>query len=245
MGPLKTTGVVLGTHRAKNSSLVLTVLTPDLGKIRVWGRGVCNPKNPSHCVCNPFTYGEFVLFPRGEMYTLSAGEILSPFYHLRESIEKLSYGVYFLDLAGILCSEGVEAEEGLRLLLNTLHYLEKGLKDPKDLKLLFEIRMMAAAGFAPYLDGCLHCGREDAAVFSPEEGGLLCSTCSPRPGLSPAALSLLHGYAEKGLKTALDHTGGPETEQLAPLMESFVRHQLDFSPKSLEYLHRILHTVKE
>ena len=245
MEPLKTTGVVLRTTRAKNSSLALSVLTKDLGRISVWARGARNPKHPMHAAETVLSYSEFVLLKRGEMYLLTAVSPIRSFYHIREDVEKLAYGVYFADLAGLLFAEGTEAEEALRLLLNTLHYLETGEKSLRDLKMMFELRIRIAAGFAPYLDGCMHCGNENAAAFSPGEGGLLCEACSPLHPLAPEALMVLRAYAEKNLKTALDFSGEPVADILEPLCEQFVRHHTDTYPKTLEYLHRLRHMVNE
>ena len=239
MEPLKTTGVVLRATRAKNSSLALTVLSKDLGRLSVWARGAQSPKNPMHTATQILSYGEFVLLPRGEMYLLTAAEPIRFFYHIREDVEKLSYGVYFAELAGLLFAEGTEAEEAVRLLLNTLHYLETGEKNLRDLKMLYELRIMMAAGFAPYLDGCMHCGNENAAAFSPGEGGLLCTDCSPLHPLPETVLKVLRGYTEKSLKTALDFDGEAVADILSPLCEQFVRLHTDTYPKSLEYLHRL------
>lgn len=243
MEPLKTTGIVIRTSRGKNSSLALSVLSPDLGKISVWARGARSWKNPMHSGCTLLSYGEFVLLPRGEMYSLTSASPIRTFYHLRENVEKLSYAVYFAELAGLVSEEGTEAAETVRLLLNTLHYLEQDRKDPPDLKVMYELRLMCAAGFMPHTAGCMLCGREDAAVFSPEAGGLLCTACSPRRALSKAALSLLRGYVEKGLKTALDAHGGEAAAELAGPVEAFVRHHTELVPRSLEYLHRIRNIV--
>ena len=243
MEPLKTVGVVLRTTRAKNSSLALTILTKDLGRISVWAKGAYSPKNPMHSATTLLSYGEFVLLPRGEMYLLTAASQIPFFYHLREDVEKLSFGVYFAELCGILFEEGTEAEEAVRILLNALHYLEQGEKSLRDLKMLFELRIMAAAGFAPYLDGCMHCGSTEAAAFSPKEGGLLCDACTPLPPLSQNALTVLRGYTEKNLKTALDFDGESVADVLGPLCEQFVRLHTDTYPKSLEYLYRLWNTV--
>ncbi len=243
MEPLKTTGIVLRASRAKNSSLALSVLSPELGKISIWARGAQSPKNPMHQGCTLLSYGEFVLLPRGEMYSLSSAAPITSFYHLREDVEKLSYAVYFSELAGLLFAEGTDASEAVRLLLNTLYYLENDLKAPLDLKVLYEIRLMCVAGFAPHTDGCVRCGAENVISFSPMHGGLLCEGCSASPPLSPAARTLLCGYAEKSLKTALDHVGGDAALELAPLAEAFVRHHTELTPKSLEYLHKIQNIV--
>ncbi len=243
MEPLKTTGIVIRTSRAKNSSLALSVLSPDLGKIGVWARGAQSQKNPMHSGCTLLSYGEFILLPRGEMYTLTSASPIRSFYHLREDVEKLSYAVYFADLAGLMFGEGTESEAAVRLLLNTLHYLEQDLKSPEDLKVLYELRLMSVAGFMPYTESCMSCGRENPSVFSPEAGGLMCTTCSPSPPLSSAARSLLCGYLSKSLKTALDTDGSAVAEELARPVERFVRHHTELAPKSLEYLHKIRNIV--
>ncbi len=244
MEPVKTTGVVLRTANGKNSSLVLTVLSPDMGKITIWARGVRSHKNPMHSACALLSYSEFILLPGREMYTLTGASSLRSFYHIREDVVRLSYAVYFTELAGLLSNEGTEAEDAVRLLLNVLHYLEQNLKDPVDLKVLYELRLMCVSGFAPHLSACLSCGAFAPSVFSPEAGGLLCTSCSHLPPLSKNALVLLRGYGEKSLKTALDTAGGHAAEELEPYMERFVRHHTELVPRSLEYLHRIRNIVK-
>ncbi len=244
MEPLKTTGVVLKATKSKNSSLALSVLSPDLGKISIWARGVRGGKNTQRSGCALLTYSEFVLLKRGEMYTLIEATPLHMFYHLREDVLKLAYGVYFAELAGLLFQEGMECAEGVRLLLNTLHYLEKDLKDPQDLKVLYEIRIMCAAGFMPFTDGCVLCGNADAAAFSPKEGGLVCRDCSPLRPLPKEALALLRGYTTVNLKQALEYPGTSAAQMLADPIEQFVRHHTDLFPKSLEYLYRLKNTMQ-
>ncbi len=243
MEPLKTTGIVLKVTKCKNSSLALTVLCPDLGKISVWARGIRSGKNTQHAGCVLLTYSEFVLQKRGDMYTLLSACPIRTFYHLREDVVKLSYGVYFGELAGLLYGEGMESSDAVRLLLNTLHYLEKDLKAPLDLKVMYELRLMCAAGFTPFVDGCIECGSREAFTFSPSGGGLLCRACSPLLPLPKSAVSLLKGYVRCSLKQCLNHDGGAAAKVLAEPVEQFVRYHTDLFPKSLAYLHRIRNTV--
>ncbi len=70
MEPVKTTGIVLKVTKCKNSSLALSVLSPELGKISVWARGVRGGKNTQRSGCVLLTYSEFVLQKRGDMYSL-------------------------------------------------------------------------------------------------------------------------------------------------------------------------------
>lgn len=239
----KTTGIVLKVTKCKNSSLALSVLSPDLGKINIWARGVQSGKNTQRSGCVLLTYSEFVLQKRGEMYTLCSACPIKTFYHLREDVVKLSYGVYFAELAGLLYGEGMEAKGAVRLLLNSLHYLENDLKDPLDLKVMYELRLMASAGFAPYVESCMECGNSEAYTFSPSHGGLLCRACSPLLPLPRNAVILLRGYVSCNLKACLNHSGKEAAKILEPSVEQFIRYHTDTSPKSLAYLHHIRNTV--
>lgn len=239
MEPLKTTGIVLRTVQT-GSSRVLTVLTPSLGKISIWARGVRSSKNPMYAGCAVLCYSEFILLPRRDMYSLTGCSLLQSFYHLREDVVKLSYAAYFAELARIVTSEGVDASSLLRILLNTLYYLEEGKKDARDLKMLYELRLLSTVGFMPCTTQCILCGAEDAPFFSTARGGLVCKNCGGNGhALSAAARSVLHGYVHQPLRKALDLDATPVLPELSAPVESFLRHQIEMEPKSLEYLNRI------
>ncbi len=244
MNPLKTNGLILRTADSKNSSQVLTVLTPDLGKIHVWARGVRSHKNPMHAGAGLFCYSELVLLPRPGMYTLTGCTLLHSYYYLREDVERLSYAIYFAELAGIVIKEGMEADAPLRLLLNCLHYLEKGKKDPADLKMLYELRLLSLIGLRPHTKNCIRCGSKEIVAFSVADGGTLCAACGGT-SLSRADLAVLQGYVEGGLRAALEFNGERQVPILAPLAEEFVRYHIETELKSLEYLNRIRNIVNK
>ncbi len=239
MEPFKTTGLVLRTSAPSESSQVLTVLTPDRGKISIWARGIKSTKNPMRAGCAVLCYSEFILLPRPGMYSLTGCTLLQSFYHLREDIEKLSYAAYFAELSALVTKEGIEAEAPLRLLLNTLHYLEHNKKTAADLKILYELRLLSAVGFMPCTIGCIHCGNPKAYILSPKSGGLVCSACGEGRPLSPPAAHVLHAYTCGPLKAALDFNGQSFVSELAAPVEAFMRYHLDAQPKSLAYLNRM------
>ena len=171
MRPIKTMGIVTRSTTVGDYNKMLTVLSADLGRISVWVKGGKSQKHAAHPSVSPLCYSEFVLIPKGDVYTLSSATLSESFYGLRNSVEDLAYAAYFVSFAENLSPQDIEAEEMLRLLLNTLYFLEKGSKGKEDLRLMFELRALCIAGFAPVFDACRSCGNPNALYFDADGGG--------------------------------------------------------------------------
>ncbi|GHU53360.1 hypothetical protein FACS1894132_05290 [Clostridia bacterium] len=101
-------------------------------------------KNKNASVTGMLAYSEFVLTPSKDFYYIKEAEPIRIFYGLREDLDKLSLAFYFTKLA----RESNESET-LRLLLNSLHFLEKSKMSLPLLKAIFEIRLLTELGYAP------------------------------------------------------------------------------------------------
>jgi len=236
--PIKTTGLVIRATQVGDYNKMLTVLTADLGKISVWAKGVRSVKNPLMPLCSTLCYSEMLLLSKGDAYTLTGGSVQESFYHLRDDVKKLACGIYFADIAGSVCEEGIPADEVLRLTLNSLHYLEKDKKTVDELKCMFELRLMSEAGLMPQLSSCVECGKEECTRFDPETGGAVCSACAPVGSLhiSPEALKRAEHYVAGSLKHAFDTEAGQYLGELATVSEEYVKFHLGRKIKTLEYL---------
>ena len=109
----------------------------------------------------PFSYARFSLQQRKGQYTLDSAEPIRLFYRLRESLSRLSLATYFCELVRLSVREQQHPRESceiLRLMLNTLHYLENGEREECMLKPLFELRFMTELGMMPDLLMCRSCG---------------------------------------------------------------------------------------
>jgi len=183
---------------------MLTVLSEQLGKISVWGRGLGGSKHPCRTATQVFCYSEFVINKKGDVYSLSSADLIRSFYNLSESVEKVSLANYFCQLCERAVYDSIYAPDGMKLLLNSLHYLECEDKEFYDLWLMFELKMLDVAGFMPNMHECVICGNEAALYVNISAGGLVCSNC---PGgnirISPKVYMLMKQYLSVNLKTAL------------------------------------------
>ena len=209
MDPIKTTGIVVKARHCKDNDMMLTVISEDMGRISVFAKGIKSLKNKSHASAANLSLSEFILKPKGDIYVLSEASLCESFYGLRNSIETLSEAVYFAALSEAVSAEGMEAKDTLKLLLNSLYFLEHGKKDIFDIRLMFEIKTLKSAGFLPELHRCAVCGDRNPVCFDSAAGEMLCAKCE-RPmsvKVSRKCANLMAFYSYSPLNKALNFKG--------------------------------------
>lgn len=243
--PIKTKGIVIRQVNYGEYDKMLTVLSDSLGKISVSARGVRGIKNKNRAACELLCYSELVLTPpRGEVYSLSQAECLESFYHLREDCVKLALGIYMADIAGHLAPE--DMQPALKLLLNTLYILAQPESEAPYIKLLFDLKLLLSAGFAPETEECVSCqGTEAPFSFSALSGGVLCGSCAKRAGLSPSdgnALRLMDYILKSPLskKLYMLKADAETVNNALKMTESFVAVHVRDELKSLEYYKKLV-----
>lgn len=240
MQPLKLRGIVVRSTGVGDYNKMLTVLSPEQGKISVWAKGVRSAKSRFAAACSLLCYSEFVVTCRGDAYTLSQATVIESFYHLRDSLQVLSCAIYMADLACDVCKAEAEAAGAVRLLLNSLYFLEKGTKTVPALRAMYEIRLLMEEGFMPALDECVICrSNADLCFLSPEHGGSVCRTCaaSDKIRVSEKALCAMRAFLRGDLKEAFTYNCDKETaEEILKINEKFILGHIGMLPKTLDYL---------
>jgi DNA repair protein RecO (recombination protein O) len=101
-------------------------------------------KNAS--VTEMLAYSEFILQPSKDCFYIKEADPIRMFYGLRSDLDKLNLAYYF---AKIVRESG--ESETIRLLLNSLHLLEKSNKPLPLLRSIFQIRLLTEIGYTPLL----------------------------------------------------------------------------------------------
>lgn len=176
---IKTEGIVLSELRFKDTSKILNVYTKKLGKISVMAKGAYKANSVLMASTQTFSQNEYIFQKGKTFYYLNQGNIMEPFYDIRENIERFIYASYVLEL---IEKSSPEAEENLTLYL----LLEKSLKilsklDKEFLKFIvaFQLKFASFIGYRPYLSNCVICNKalSNKIKWSNKEGGILCSDC--------------------------------------------------------------------
>ena len=167
----------------------LTLLAEGEGLISCWAKSAARIKSPLLAASSVFTYGRYTLNKRGERITLRQAEVSEPFFDLRRDITVLAAAGFAAELCSSLAVAGQAENELLRLTLNALFALSKGITKSDAVVGAYTIRAMTNAGYMPHLDGCVKCGGTDTAYsFSSLDGGLVCRKCDSAAPQVPMAV---------------------------------------------------------
>jgi DNA repair protein RecO (recombination protein O) len=223
MAVYHTRAIVLKNRNLGEADRILLLLSEDQGKIEAVVKGA--RRQHSRFVGNtlPFNYLDLMLFTGKNLDQLSQAEIIHPFTTLREDLVKMAYASFWVDLTDGFIPEKEGHGEIFRFLLAAFITLERSA-NPDLLNLAFEARLLNYLGYQPQLDSCTQCeSTGEIGFFSSENGGIVCRSCAPElRGLIPVT--------------------GNEIELLARFGSTDIRQleQLNFTPKNLQTLRRIL-----
>ncbi len=240
---IKTDAIVVRASQSGENDRMLTLLSPTDGKLTVIAKGIRSLKHQSKGACAPLCYSSFVLKKiKDGFYSLISADLNESFRDLSADVELLSYGAYFAALCEMCVQCGTQAQEEVRLLLNTLYVMCRRKDSAPLLKAVFELKLMDLCGIVPEFSSECPCG-EKGCFFCVSEGEVRC-TEHKTPDALPihdAQIRLAQYITESSLKDALYCTYDAEVcRSLSGITEPFLRYHLGNLPKSLDYLHQIL-----
>lgn len=172
-------GLVLREVNVGENDKMLTLLTPEKGRIGVMAKGTRSVKSKVLATAQLYTYGNYEIYEKGDFKWLRGGSVTEGFYGIRNEIEKLSLATYIADVACELSGEDESAFDLLRMTLNTFFAISKKIRPLSVIKGVYELRASTLAGFSPQLSGCRYCKRDDVEglYLDVMNGCVLCSEC--------------------------------------------------------------------
>ena len=242
---INTKALVLRSVQYKESSRILTVLTPEHGKLTVSARGAVRKSSRVTASVQPLVFSEMTLSKTRDRYILTESQVIEQFGELSADLERYALAAYFAELLESLSDEDSPSPELLSLGLNALHVLcRDGERSVELIKAAFELRVMCLSGYAPALDTCAGCGEtiNGNAFINLFGGSIYCKACadSDTTPLHTDALSACRYVcscdARRLYSFALD---APALQNLASVCEGYILSQLDRGFKSLDYYYKI------
>ncbi len=175
-------GVVLRYANYREHDRMLTLLTPDRGRVDVLSRGCRRPKSALMVGSELFVHGEYVVFESRDRFTLTSCAPQDTFYPLRLDAYRLTCATYLLSLAGAAAQPEQPAEGLFALLLEGLYRLAYGDDPTLTAVNAFLLLYAAEVGYRPRLNHCVRCGKPlppgKGARLDAEAGGLCCDACA-------------------------------------------------------------------
>lgn len=175
-------GVVLRYSDFKEADRMLTILTPDKGKVQVLARGCRKQKSRFLSASELFSYCDYMLLKYRDIYIMTGADIIDLFFDIRTDLDKFAYGTYILNLAEISANPEEGSYPLFYLLLYSLTMLAYSNTNSTDIANIYQIKLADILGYRPRLEKCIYCGKalSNSNRFSIMHGGVFCNSCYNR-----------------------------------------------------------------
>lgn len=245
MALLKTNGIVLKSINLSDNDKIVTVYTDEFGKIDAVAHGVRKQSGRINSSVLPFCYGEYVLFRGRNLFSVKDAAINESFQGLLMDLDKLSCGLYLLELIDNLTIKEAKNVKLLALLLKSLYILLHGDPDYELLELVVSFKAISMSGYMPNIDYCINCGcAANEGIFDIPAGGILCANCGHNIGdrvlLNDSELNFLRAIKLIRLEELekLKYDGGL-LRKMSDLMHRFIVYHSGKSFKSIDVINKL------
>lgn len=243
MAFFRTKGIVLRKQNFGEYDEILSVLSPEHGKMSVFARGIRKMKSSLAGSLELFCESSLFLASGRNFDVCSQAAVIDSHSSLRESLSALSCGMYFLELSSRIFPAMEKDPRGYRLLSRTLTRLETETF-PDILMAVALFAFLAHSGFSPAVTNCAGCGRAVLpSCFGAESGGALCGDC--RSGNlqfltreAAEVFSFLPGCTLEEMKRICK--AGPVYRKIRECLETYMRAHCGFYLSSSAFVNRIL-----
>jgi len=242
----KTEAIVLKHVNLKEADKILTLYTPNMGKLSAVAKGVRRPKSKTGGHLELLSHCALMLTRGRNLDTVNQVQTISSFLPLREDLWRASLALYAAEMVSRFTVEHVENYPVYRLLLDTL----KRLCDTQDGELtlrFFELNLLAHLGYQPELYDCISCKKPlepTENCFSASGGGVLCPACRDREPLArPLSLNALKVMRlcqqSEYAKVRSVKVDGELMLEMESLLRGYIRYLLEREVKSVDWLDRL------
>ena len=175
---VKTKGIIIAEHNVGDFDKMLTILTPNLGKIECLAKGSRKPKSLLLAGSQLLCFGEYMLYKGSDNYSMNSCEIIELFYKIRIDLDKLKYAAYITKIINDVTTENQNNYKILQLYLNTLYVISNTDKDLEFVTSIFRLRLLSIIGYRPEIEECKTCKeKENLTKFSIRDNGFKCTAC--------------------------------------------------------------------
>ena len=175
----KTSGVVLRQYPLGEADRIVSILTPDLGKVRAVAKGVRRPNGRLRGHLDLTNIVDFAAAHGRNLDVITEAVLRNDHPGSREDLSRLSHSIYVCEVADLFSQERSPSRELYALVTETLEALGK-VSDPWFLGRWYEQRVLDVTGFRPQLEYCVECDvtlEPGDHVLDLGAGGVLCPSC--------------------------------------------------------------------
>jgi DNA repair protein RecO (recombination protein O) len=151
----RTQAIIVKRRDFSEADRVLTILTPEYGKLDVIAKGARKPTSHKTGHVELFTRADMLIHRGRDLDIAVQAEMVEPYLALRENLQRGAYASYVGELLDRLTTEGEEnLTEVFELVADTFQRLCDD-DDPRLVVRYYEMQLLDHTGFRPELTECV------------------------------------------------------------------------------------------
>ena len=248
-----TEAIVLKHANFGEADRILTLYTPNMGKLRALVRGARRSRSKLGGHVEPLTHSSLVLARGRSLDTVTQSQSIESFLSIRNDLWLTARALYLIELTDLFTPEHAENYPVYKLLLDALHELGKVRRREEArmqhfmLLRYFELQLLGHVGYQPQLRDCINCRspiQPVENVFSHSGGGILCPKCAhTEPVVQPISVNALKvmrllqrgNYATASRLRLVSEL----SRELERIIQGYVRYLLEREIKATGFLDRL------
>ena len=182
---VRTRGIILRSLKWGDADRIITVYSPNVGKVRGVARGARRLKTRFGGVLEPFGLVDVTLFHKTpeSLGQISQIDLVTSYSPIREDLTVMTAAARMVKMVEAITAD---RDPNPNMYATLVHGLES-LRPDDDVvltALLFQIHVLGHTGFRPQFNSCTECGtiaqQQLSQWFSPRLGGIVCRDCGSR-----------------------------------------------------------------
>ncbi len=245
--------IILSRRDFGESDRLLTLFTPERGKIRAIAKGARKPQGKLSGHVELFARSDVMIHRGRNLDIISQAEMVEPYLGLREDLRRSAYANYVAELLDrFTADEDINQSELFELLHQTLGRVADAA-DPRLAARYYELRLLDLAGFRPELMACVLTRAEllpEAQFFSNEEGGAVSRAAAAQLDSALASLEIETLKILRHLQRSADDYEQVASLRLSPgqhagverILLGYIAHLLESKLQSVDFIRRLRRT---
>lgn len=242
----QTQALVIGQFKLGEVDKIVTLYTPDFGKLKAVAKGAYRPGSKLGGNVELLTHSLMMLARGRNLDIVTQSQTIDAFMDLKADLWRMACGLYVVELVDGFTVENDENRPLFDLLLNALKWLSQS-DDSNMVLRYFELQVLNYVGYRPELYRCAVCGspvKPELNFFSPDRGAVLCGRCGQQAALSSPlsvdGLKVLRLWQSCDYTTARRVVLGRElASELEQVMLAYVSCLLEREVKSIVWLNQL------
>ena len=247
---VRTQAVVLRQRDFGEADRVLTLLTPEHGKLHAIARGIRRPTSRKAGHLDLYMLADVLVAKGRDLDIVTQAATVDAFRPLRENLLRSSYASYCVELLDSFTPDGETNQPLFRLLVNALAHIGAAGNLPLVAR-YFEIHLLGLVGFQPQLHRCVIRGeliQAEDQFFDAGAGGVVCPQCGNagvgRP-ITMAALKMLRLLQRSEWKEIANLQLRATVEsELEQVLHNYIAATLERQPRSVDFLNRVRRAIR-